>query len=397
MKLPWHLSIVLSLSVFPPDSLIEGKIDDYEKSFNQRLLNLPTSIEALDLYASSYGEDLTILKRFKNLKRLEIGGAEGHLSSEELGVIGSLPLESLYVRVDNVPTESLALNLSRMKKLKNLVLILYNNHISTKQLSKTTSLKGLYITAQLTGSLADLSTCSKLKYLRLSPFTPELEEKKDDALFKGISKLTELESLCIRECDISKNTLEEISRLPNLKCLDLGNVDDGDLSIVAKMTSLEKLNLSNSKITDKGVSCLASLKNLRALKLSDTAITDDPLKAFSGLSNLEELNLLGTRTNGSGLKYLTGLTKLRSLVLGAVNNTNLEPISKMQSLENLDLNAATINETGAGFIALAPRLRALRIGKLADEKASRELEKFDKNSGASLISDNHDIHSWSCF
>ncbi|MEP4076547.1 c-type cytochrome domain-containing protein [Haloferula sp.] len=81
------------------------------------------------------------------------------------------------------------------------------------------------------------------------------------------------------------------------------------------MYGLVSLDLSASKVSDKGVGSIVAAKNLKMLRLSETEISDASMETIAGLVNLESLNLYGTGVTTSGVSKLAGLPKLKKLYL----------------------------------------------------------------------------------
>ena len=91
-----------------------------------------------------------------------------------------------------------------------------------------------------------------------------------------------------------------------------------------------KVDLSHSKVTDKGLIELSELFKLQSLNLSGTNITDAGLEQLKKLTKLQTLDLRNTNITDAGLKHLKRLTKLRGLDL---NNTKVteEGLEKLQT------------------------------------------------------------------
>ncbi|MCA9047155.1 MAG: hypothetical protein KDA89_00405, partial [Planctomycetaceae bacterium] len=71
--------------------------------------------------------------------------------------------------------------------------------------------------------------------------------------------------------------------------LNLESENGEALAGLAGLPSLQVLRLSGPSMTDSGMEVLAKLSGLRRLDLSDSAISDETLKHISGLQNLEAL------------------------------------------------------------------------------------------------------------
>jgi hypothetical protein len=81
-------------------------------------------------------------------------------------------------------------------------------------------------------------------------------------------------------------------------------VDDFTLAEIAKRTSIERLYLDGTRITDAGLRELAPLANLRELSLNNTPISDRGLKNLEGLTALKKLSVHATNVTPAGIAEL---------------------------------------------------------------------------------------------
>jgi hypothetical protein len=127
-------------------------------------------------------------------------------------------------------------------------------------------------------------------------------------------------------------------------------ISDDDLIHVAALdASLQTLDLSETKVTDRGLAYLSTLIQLEKLFLDETKVTDDGLQYFRPLVKLDVLALNGTPITGRGLANLKALTKLRVLNLSEtkIDDDGLVHLAPFTNLETL----ALVNNglTGKGF------------------------------------------------
>ena len=103
----------------------------------------------------------------------------------------------------------------------------------------------------------------------------------------------------------------------HLSFLDLSSSNVSDFNFLAKMHSLEHLDLSSCLITDDLILPLASLGSaLRYLNLSCTKISSQSISILVGnLPNLENLSLSGTLIHDASLQYLGLMPSLKTLDL----------------------------------------------------------------------------------
>ncbi len=143
--------------------------------------------------------------------------------------------------------------------------------------------------------------------------------------------------------------------------LDGTRVTDAELSHLAGLTSIERLDLHGTQVTDAGLSHLAGLTTLAWLLLRGTQVTDAGLLHLTGLTSLELLDLSGTQVTDAGLAHLAKSTSLRVLDLSGTQVTDAG-LSHLKGLTRLlALNISRTQVTDAGVAALRralPRVHA---------------------------------------
>src|SRR5262249_46029726 len=110
---------------------------------------------------------------------------------------------------------------------------------------------------------------------------------------------------------------QEDEKLPGrpIYSLKLGgsSADETQFSVLARLTSLRELDLSNCQITDATLSHLRKLSKLSDLDLSGAKISDAGLDALLGLKELTVLKLEGTEITDAGVAKLLTIPTLESL------------------------------------------------------------------------------------
>jgi hypothetical protein len=131
-----------------------------------------------------------------------------------------------------------------------------------------------------------------------------------------LSQLFHLESLKLKECDVSEEGLSALSGLRELKDLDLSRLNhlrygggptglkDSGLIPVQGLTQLQILSLSGNRITDKGLDLIAHLPNLETLDIDATDVSDAGLVTLQTMKNLKAVRLGGTGVTPEGVKRL---------------------------------------------------------------------------------------------
>ena len=90
-------------------------------------------------------------------------------------------------------------------------------------------------------------------------------------------------------------------RPDDLQALFLHEVDDAALRHVSRLTGLQELFISNTRVTDEGLLNLIPLKELQRLSIYQTAITDRGLINLIPISRLKWLTCSGTSITEEGL------------------------------------------------------------------------------------------------
>ena len=95
-----------------------------------------------------------------------------------------------------------------------------------------------------------------------------------------------------------------------------GNLDDAGFKKLESITPhLVTVDLSATKITDKGVAQLGTSKNLRLIRLAETEVTDASIDTLLKIPSLESINLYGTKVTDAGVSKLSSLSNLKRLYL----------------------------------------------------------------------------------
>ena len=188
-----------------------------------------------------------------------------------------------------------------------------------------------------------------------------------------LAALTGLERL-----DLSENQIVDVgplAALTNLKGLGLRVNAIVDVGPLATLTNLEGLELGDNAIVDVGP--LAALTNLKGLGLGDNAVVDvGPLAALTNLKGLDlrvnaivDVGPLATLTNLEGLELgdnaivdvspLAALTNLEWLDLSENQVVDVSPLAALTNLERLRLDG---NPLDVSSLAGSTSLRDLWLG-----------------------------------
>ena len=171
----------------------------------------------------------------------------------------------------------------------------------------------------------------------------------------------------------------EVFAPSSLYRLDVSNtgITDEDLKFIEGHTQLRILSLANetyasggvipdrpqNRITDAGLARLGQLKNLQGLNLQGLDITDDGLKILAAMPHLKWVYLDGTRVAGPGLAHLRTHEDLRMLELNACNlmPSGYQKLIQIPGLSSLGLSNTGITDTDLRLLEQNTQLGILRL------------------------------------
>src|SRR5687767_2649048 len=164
-------------------------------------------------------------------------------------------------------------------------------------------------------------------------------------------------------------------------------VTDSDLAELAQLPHLARLDLSHTRITDRGMQQLKNAPAIVDLNLYYAEqITDEGMAAIKGWKRLKHLNVRGTKITDTTLEHVAGIATLESLDAGyaQVTDVGLQALRYLTGLTHLDLTgmqrtdsglwSISLTEFGVDTIATLKELRELRLGGMP--VSARSLEKL---------------------
>ncbi|MEZ5352605.1 MAG: hypothetical protein R2762_08205 [Bryobacteraceae bacterium] len=141
-------------------------------------------------------------------------------------------------------------------------------------------------------------------------------------------------------------------------------VTDADLDLLASVPTLEKIDLSLSRVTDLGLLRLKDLPNVRELNLFFAElVTDEGLAAMRNWKHIERLNLRGTKVTDNTLALLAGKESIVALDIGyaEVTDSGLQHLPKLPNLRELAFGGNKMTEIGLEVLRALPHLTRLDI------------------------------------
>jgi Leucine-rich repeat (LRR) protein len=183
--------------------------------------------------------------------------------------------------------------------------------------------------------------------------------------------------------------LADLAKLPTLKTLDLSlsRISDRGMRSLRGATGIVDLNLYFAEqVTDEGMSAIKGWKNLKRLNVRGTKITDMTLEFVSTIPTLESLDVGYAEITDVGLDHLTSLPNLRALTIGGNKLTDMgvHLLRQMPQLTYLDIGGSqrtdsglwsvSLTESGVESMATLVELRELRLA--GTPVSGRSMEKL---------------------
>lgn len=336
-------------------------------------------VKSLDLttYKSNTSTDFSGIENFINLESLKFDG--GAFSDDSLKSIGKLTkLTKLNISGSTISGITSLDSLKSLTNLQELTIDDYSKSTSVSDLSPLKNLTNLTKLHIVTGNVTDLTPLKNLTKLK----TLYLEDGHGKCGISDISQLanfTDLEDLNIGVTK-SVTSLEPLKGLTNLKNVEVWgskfsdlsplsdkNLDElhiseytgSDVSVIAKFTNLNELELGRAE-NIKDVSFVSKFTQLKRLILPESYVSSlEPLKNltnltylnisgdfsdFTPLKNLTNLTELHVRGDFSDLTPLKGLTNLGYLTLSSDNLSDLTPIKNLSVLHFIYIDACSLKD-----------------------------------------------------
>ena len=183
-------------------------------------------------------------------------------------------------------------------------------------------------------------------------------------------------SVDLRSSFITDSDIPRLSELRDLRRLDISltRISDRGLRTLKTAPAIEDLNLYFAEqVGDEGTAIFRNWKHLKRLNLRGTKITDSTLEILEGVPTLEWLDIGWAQITDTGLDHLSSLNNLRALTIGGNKLTSaaLQVLRQLPQLEYLDIGGTQrtdsglwsmlLTDEGVQAIASVTELRELRL------------------------------------
>nr|CCC91330.1 unnamed protein product [Trypanosoma congolense IL3000] len=176
-----------------------------------------------------------------------------------------------------------------------------------------------------------------------------------------LARITSLEELDLSDCVNVTEGIGDLGRLPSLKSLDISGTgtSDVDLCGICKSLCIEKLILKRCKlITD--VFCLQNLPTLQHVNIGECSNIIEGFGVFSVLPELRTLYVHHTAVTDNDLRAISMSNSLVSLNIASCSQiADVSCLSDLKTLEEININLCEGINKGLVEVSSLPNLRSL--------------------------------------
>ncbi|MEZ5400103.1 MAG: hypothetical protein R2729_10585 [Bryobacteraceae bacterium] len=197
-----------------------------------------------------------------------------------------------------------------------------------------------------------------------------------DADLDRLAAMPTIERIDLSLTRVTDLGLLRLRDLPNVRELNLffaELVTDEGLACMRNWTRIERLNLRGTKVTDNTLALLAGKESIRALDIGFAEVTDSGLQHLPKLPNLRELAFGGNKMTEIGLEVLRALPNITKLDLAgrqrtdsglwyvAFTDVGLDPVVTLEQLTDLNLAGSQVSSKGIALLSRLKKLERLNL------------------------------------
>lgn len=196
----------------------------------------------------------------------------------------------------------------------------------------------------------------------------------DDILAERLKTYAGYQDLDLSDSKVSDKGIALLKGAPRLKTLVLRRahkVTDAAMDDLAKIPTLTEIDLRGTRVTNAGIARLAVLPELESIWISGDHISDECCTSLAKMKHLKLLQADETKIGDAGIKELANLKELRQLRLEHTNVSDeaLKTIGKFKELGRLNLSWTKVTDQGMPYLRGLTQMRqfTLQSTKVTDK------------------------------
>ncbi len=214
------------------------------------------------------------------------------------------------------------------------------------------------------------------------------------AVLNALSRLTKINWLGLSGTRISDMGIKGIEKLIQVNAVEINKCEKIGVRGLVPMKvvrGLVNLSCNDTPLTDEGLEPLRDLIDLQVLNLANSRITDAGLSHLTKLPNLIVIDLSNNKITDACLAHIKSLTKVQHLFLAKTQITGqgLANLKGFRELTHLDLKECPLLDVGLEPLGSLPALYDLNLegtritdAGVAHLAKAPKLEKLDAKSTA---------------
>jgi Leucine-rich repeat (LRR) protein len=172
----------------------------------------------------------------------------------------------------------------------------------------------------------------------------------NDDSTKYLAKFTALRGLLISDTDLTSKCIGQIIKVPTLERLVMNRTLVTDLSGLGKLKHLYAFDAQANHLNDQALKEILICKSITSLNLRKTSVTDNfflNLKSFP----LTRVDVAETKLTDKGVHYLAAIPTLKYLDMNTCDITNsaLSDLAKLPQLRYLNVQSTHVDATGIEY------------------------------------------------
>ena len=188
-----------------------------------------------------------------------------------------------------------------------------------------------------------------------------------DVAFRNVSKCTTIKRLRVAKTQITDAGLAHLRELQQLELLDLSEcvrVTNLGLAHLRGLVKLRNLSVGSPLITNEGLANFSGMTNMVAIAIKECAVTDEGFIALAGMTKLTEFDIFKTPAGDRALEVVSNAKNIAKLKLrgsGVTNDGLVAHIAKFENLVSLDLGETETSDRALAAIGKLKKLEDLNL------------------------------------
>ena len=198
-----------------------------------------------------------------------------------------------------------------------------------------------------------------------------------------VAEFQGVRTIYLPSAPLDSRSVDLLKRLPALRVVGWDETNPPSvpaLKMVTQLNQVATLELRGSRLVDdEHMKLVVTMSNIRELNIERSGVTNAGLADLAALPRLERLYVSEARLSADGLGVLATFPSLKQLGIGGlhISDDSLQSLQQLPFLEVLSLEEMRIGEAGARHLG---KLQSLRHLQLCNVEMSGDVEQTLRDS-----------------